>query len=400
MTVRFWGVRGSIPTPEIQKLRYGGNTACVEVRLANGTLIVLDCGTGIIKLGRRLLSEFGGSPIRGSIFLTHFHWDHIQGIPFFEPLYREGNTFYFYCSGVNGFDYREAVEGQMAAPHFPVEADGARSVRHYHDLRWEPINLNGAIIKSAPLNHPQGCAGYRIEADRSVLAFATDTEPGSAVHDRAVRSLAKEADVLIYDAQYSPEQLNRAKKGWGHSSWQEGVRIARECGVKQLYLFHHDPGSDDDAVDRFVERAHQEIPNVVAAAEGGEIRLPKGELLKAWPTASTERRRERRYRLEVPVRLIWQTPDGHSQVGRGICQDISRSGMFLLAPVELDVRQPIAIELVLPNEITHRGEVAIRFRAETLRSILQDGLELTEGSTVGVAAHLSVQAKMAERRVA
>ena len=123
-----------------------------------------------------------------------------------------------------------------------------------------------------------------------------------------MRNLANNADVLIYDAQYSPHQLSGEKKGWGHSSWLEGTRIARECGVKKLMLFHHDPGSDDHTVDRFVERARQEFPSVFAAAEGNEIQLPKGDLLKAWPAVSTERRRERRYRLEVPVRLIWRPP--------------------------------------------------------------------------------------------
>src|SRR5438045_2777649 len=144
MKVTFWGVRGSTPTPDVRNLRYGGNTSCVEVRLGNGTLIILDCGSGLIGLGRRLMREFGGSEIRASVFLSHFHWDHIQGIPFFEPFYREGCSLYFYSSGVNGFNIRDSIEGQMVAPHFPVNAARVGSERHYHDLMWAPVNLNGA----------------------------------------------------------------------------------------------------------------------------------------------------------------------------------------------------------------------------------------------------------------
>jgi ribonuclease BN (tRNA processing enzyme) len=134
------------------------------------------------------------------------------------------------------------------------------------------------VISSAPLHHPQGCAGYRIEADGGVFVLATDTEPGSPFHDRAVRALTQDADLLLYDSQYTPQQSEGEKKGWGHSTWQEGVRIAQEHGVKRLVLFHHDPDSDDAFVDGLVARAQKEFPNTVGAAEGLEFCLPTGEI--------------------------------------------------------------------------------------------------------------------------
>ena len=259
MKIKFWGVRGSTPTPERRNSRYGGNTACVELRLANGTLIILDCGSGLRSLGKSLLREYGEHPIHGYMLMTHFHWDHIQGIPFFPPLYKKGNAFLFHSVLRKGLELKGAVEGQMVNPYFPVDMSAMGAVRHFFDLDERPIDLNGAIISSAPLNHPQECVAYRIDADGASFVFSTDTEPGSAYHDRAIRELAQGADVLVYDAQYTPEQLIGDKRGWGHSSWLEGARIARECNVRQLILFHHDPDNDDVFVDGLVEKAKQEF---------------------------------------------------------------------------------------------------------------------------------------------
>ena len=271
MNVRFWGVRGSTPTPEPCNARYGGNTPCVEVRLANGTLIVLDCGSGFRVFGKSLAKEFGERPIVGYLFLTHFHWDHMQGIPFFAPLYKKGNSFLFHSRTQSRIKLKAAIEGQMVYPFFPVDMRVMQSVRHFYDLDGCPIDVNGAVISTAPMNHPQGCTGYRIEADGAVFVFATDTEPGSRVHDQAVRDLARGADVLVYDCQYTPEQLQGEKKGWGHSSWLEGTRIARESNVKKLLLFHHDPDHDDNFVDGLVARAQQEFACVEGAYEGMRI---------------------------------------------------------------------------------------------------------------------------------
>jgi len=281
MRVRLWGVRGSTPTPEKRNWRYGGNTSCIEVRLDNNTLIILDCGTGLRALGKSLLSEFRDRPLEAYIFLTHFHWDHIQGIPFFLPLYKKGNRIVFHSVLRRGSDLQQTIEGQMVNPYFPVDMSAMAAERHFVGLGERPLNLNGAAISSELLNHPQGCAGYRIEADGQVLVLATDMEQGSPFHDRRVRALAQDADLLIFDSQFTPQQLQGEKKGWGHSSWQEGVHIAQQQGVKRLVLFHHDPDNDDAFVDSLVTRAREEFPDTTGAAEGLEFCLNTGEIKEA-----------------------------------------------------------------------------------------------------------------------
>jgi len=274
MKVRLWGVRGSTPTPGSKTGRYGGNTSCIELRLDDNTLIILDCGSGIRALGKSLVKKSAGRPILAHILLTHFHWDHIQGIPYFAPFYKKHNTFFFYSPLLPAAQLRRTIEGMMGSPYYPI---GMAANRHFIRLGKTAVNINGALIKTARLNHPQGCAGYRIEADGSVFVLATDAEPGSPAHDRALRSLAQDADLLVYDSQYTPRQSHAEKKGWGHSSWQEGVRIARECGVKRLVLFHHDPDSDDAFLDSLVARAQNKFPNTLGAAEGLEFCLGAGQ---------------------------------------------------------------------------------------------------------------------------
>jgi phosphoribosyl 1,2-cyclic phosphodiesterase len=276
MRVKLWGVRGSIPTPERRNSRYGGNTPCVEVRLDDGNLIILDCGSGLRALGNSLVRNAAGGHIRAHIFLTHFHWDHVQGIPFFVPFYSALNTFVIRAATWRRQELEAVIKRQMMYPFFPVSPRVMGATRHFpQDERW-PVKACSATVRFAPLNHPQGCVAYRVEADGSAFVYATDTEPGSPKHDRALRELATGADVLVYDAQYTPAQVSGEKKGWGHSSWFEGTRIARDAGVKNLILFHHDPDSDDAVIDSLAEEARGQFPDVLGAAEGMVLILSNG----------------------------------------------------------------------------------------------------------------------------
>jgi len=271
MRVKFWGVRGSTPTPQQENLRYGGNTPCLEFRSNGGSLLIVDCGTGLRMLGKSLAKEFGERPIRGNVLLSHYHWDHIQGLPFFVPLYKKTNQFHFYSLHLPSASLEEALQGQMTFPYFPVNMSAMLAPRTFTEIKPGPFKLDDFTITAQRINHPQGCLSFRVEDNGRAVVYATDNEPGAPEFDRALRELARGADVLVYDSQYSEEQLDNDKKGWGHSSWEEGVAICEEAGVKQFILFHHDPDSDDNAIDRMQEIACARFPNSRAAYEGMEI---------------------------------------------------------------------------------------------------------------------------------
>jgi phosphoribosyl 1,2-cyclic phosphodiesterase len=357
--------------------------------LADGTLIILDCGSGMRGLGKSLQEEFGEQPIQASLFLTHFHWDHIQGIPFFAPLYRLGNRFMFHSVLRTDSGLKDTIEGQMANPYFPVNMGVMGAQRHFSSLDGAPVSLNGATLRSAPLNHPQGCVGYRIEADGGAFVLATDNEPGSPVHDQALRDLARDADVLVYDAQYTPEQLLGEKKGWGHSSWQEGVRIAQECNVKTLILFHHDPDRDDRQVDELVLNARREFPNTWGANEGLTISLPDFAITHPMQIGGGERRVERRYHVELPLRVTWRDADGIAREAEGQAKDISRTGIHFVVPTMITSDGPVQLELVLPHEITQNGEQRIKFMARAVRQEIRDSGLSDDPPCIAVAAAFS-----------
>ena len=273
MRIKFWGVRGSTPTPHAENLRYGGNTPCLEFRSDGGTLLIVDCGTGLRRLGKALVKEFGARPIRAHVLISHFHWDHIQGLPFFLPLYRKSNEFLFHSFSLSQGALQKTLQRQMAAPYFPVTLRSLPARQKFSEEKKSPFKLRDFTIHARRLNHPQGCLSFRIENNGKVVVYATDNEPGVPSSDRTVRELARGADVLIYDSQYTREQLGEEKKGWGHSSWEEGTLISEQAGVKELILFHHDPDSDDQTIDRLQQSARARFPNCRAAFEGMEIIL-------------------------------------------------------------------------------------------------------------------------------
>lgn len=255
---RFWGVRGSIATPGPNTVRYGGNTPCIEVR-AGEQLIVLDGGTGLRCLGEALLHE--RRPVEADLFLTHLHWDHIQGIPFFTPAFIPGNAFRVYGERKGDRGLRAVLEGQMTDPNFPVPLSIMRSSLSFHEIGPdEAIAVGEAVVRTAALNHPNGCLGLRVEYGGRALVYATDTEhdAGSGEVDPSVVALARDADILIYDSMYTEAEYRQGKVGWGHSTYTEALRVARAAGVKRLFFFHHDPAHDDDFLDARLAEARTE----------------------------------------------------------------------------------------------------------------------------------------------
>ncbi len=273
LDITFHGVRGSLATPGTQTSGVGGNTSCVEV-VAGTARIVLDAGTGLRNLGNRLVA---GGESDTTFLLSHLHWDHIQGLPFFAPLYAPGHRVSIF-SGPNGhMPLAQALRRQMCPPFFPVAFEDVAHQVTTRDLGpAEAFEVGDAVVRAARLNHPDPVYGYRIEHGGVSVVYATDTEHYSCV-DPTLRRLAEGADVLIYDAQYTPSEYRgdsgMSKVGWGHSTYEAAIALAREAGVDKLVLFHHDPGRSDKQVDQ-IERAAQVLfPNTVAAREGRTMSL-------------------------------------------------------------------------------------------------------------------------------
>lgn len=273
-SVRFWGVRGSIPVPGPATARTGGNTSCVEVR-AGSELIIFDAGTGLRRLGNALMDEL---PVVARMFFTHVHWDHIQGFPFFTPAFIKGNRFDLFGARKLSSTLAETLAGQMNFPNFPVSLAEMGAQMNFHDLReGEAVACGDAVITNSQLNHPGGVFAYRVDFGGHSVVFATDTEHYSCVDSKLV-ALAEAADVLVYDAQYTPEEYRgtdeqAARTGWGHSTWEEGIKVADAARVRRLVLFHHDPDHDDDAIDHIEAQARQAFPGASAAREGMSIEV-------------------------------------------------------------------------------------------------------------------------------
>jgi phosphoribosyl 1,2-cyclic phosphodiesterase len=274
-SVHFWGVRGSIATPGVGTVRYGGNTPCVEIR-CHGKRIIMDGGTGIRSLGQHLLNEM---PVEGHIFFTHSHWDHIQGFPFFIPAFIKGNTFDIYGRiAPNGSTLQERLEDQMHHPNFPVPLRIMGSTLKFHNIEvGEKIDLgDGVIVETGLLNHPGEATGYRVYWGDRAAVYATDTEHLADGVDRNLVNLARDADVLILDATYSDEQYwskTSPKVGWGHSTWQEAVKVAEAARVKTLVIYHHDPLHDDDYLDKIGTQVRERFPGAIMAREGMVLSL-------------------------------------------------------------------------------------------------------------------------------
>lgn len=267
--IRFWGVRGSIACPGPETVRYGGNTTCIEVGCGEEFLII-DGGTGLRALGLILAKK---QPERVDLFFTHAHWDHVAGVPFFVPTYMPGIAVHFWAGSLLPDRTIEAVlKEQMLAPLFPVQMNALKNC-HFHDFQcgdgWEV--RSGVMLDTCPLNHPNRACGYKITFAGKSICIITDTEHRLGERDSVIVDFVRGADIMVYDAMYTDEEYPRYV-GWGHSTWQEALRIADAAGVKTAVPFHHEPTHDDAFMDRIAADAQAHRPGTIFAQEGMILR--------------------------------------------------------------------------------------------------------------------------------
>ncbi len=279
MQLTFWGVRGSIATSGPEFSTYGGNTTCLEVTSGDDR-IILDAGTGLRALGQKLMAEASqlGAPIRTTFLFSHLHWDHIQGFPFFAPAFLPNTELNLYGPmDENGeHSLQDVLSAQMRPPSFPVTLDAMASHKSFHTIRdSDELGTGGFDIRMKALCHPQGSLGFRIEAGGRSLCFATDTEHREdGTVDEALLDLARDVDLLVYDAQYTEDEYagsattGPSRKGWGHSTYVAATQIAKACGAARLALFHHDPAHADPMVAAIERDAQSYFPAAFAAREG------------------------------------------------------------------------------------------------------------------------------------
>ncbi len=269
--LRFWGVRGTVPTPAHEMLSFGGNTVCLAAALGDQEFLVLDCGSGLRLLGNHVASLAQGIPRRYHIFLSHYHFDHIEGLPFFPPLYDAHSSFVFHGFKSDGRSTREILEGLISPPYFPVRLAGVPARVEYVDTDGFPIKVGDVQVSCLPLRHPDGSLSYRLEHAGRRVVFATDHEHGDEATDRALIKFSEGADYLIYDATYLQGEYESLRRGWGHSTWYAAVRTARLARVKTLVLFHHHPDHTDSDLEEILRVAREELPSTEIAREGMEL---------------------------------------------------------------------------------------------------------------------------------
>ena len=278
MKIKFWGVRGSIPSPGPSTAKVGGNTSCVEIRFGKDIFIV-DGGTGLRNLGEALTKEL---PVKARLFFSHVHWDHIQGFPFFAPAYIPGNEFHVFGLKNSKHTMQDILDHQMSGPNFPVSFSIMNAKFLFNDISaGEVLNEGNLKVTAAFTNHPNNGLCFRFQGEKGSVVYASDTEHIEGQLDQNLLSILHEADYFIYDSQYSDDEYSGKvgfpRKGWGHSTWTEGIKLAKEAGVKHFILFHHDPTHDDEFLRKREKECRKVFPNSVIAYEGLVIDIDKHE---------------------------------------------------------------------------------------------------------------------------
>ncbi len=270
LTIRFWGTRGSLPSPGAETSLHGGNTSCVEV-WAGDKLLILDAGSGLRALGNHLKKR---QPIEAHLLLSHYHWDHIMGLPFFAPIYLPDNKIHIYGESRNGKDVLEILSNQTIQPYFPVsiKTHGKATTSVQPFSPGQTTEVGGVEVTACRLNHPGNALAYRLDYGGRSLVYATDTEPDPAL-DAQLAELAMGADALVYDATYTDKEYED-HVGWGHSTWQVGSSIAKKAGVGKLILFHHLPERSDQDLALIEKAAKDELSSTIAAREGMTLSFP------------------------------------------------------------------------------------------------------------------------------
>lgn len=276
--IRFWGVRGSVPAPGRATMRFGGNTACLEIRTGKD-LIICDAGTGIRELGLALERRSLNRPITAHILLSHLHWDHYMGLPFFAPLYRRQDRFVVYGPMAGRKAFGVALSRAMSPPYFPLPISSIPAKMSFKTVGSRPFQIGKVRVVPRAVNHPGGAIGWRFEfPNGKSLVHITDNEPGLLSERASIVEWMRDADVLIHDAQYTPNNY-KSHIGWGHSPFTYPIGLAAEANIKRLFLFHFDPSDDDAHLVQVYSKARSIVKNVnpgvsvKMAKEGTEFTL-------------------------------------------------------------------------------------------------------------------------------